>query len=58
MVPILPGPLFEVNCPCVPYISLTPKVQSFPPREHLFLHTDIINKPDTSVGHKNYKLLL
>ncbi len=45
----------EVNCPCACCISLTPRTH-FPPTEHLFLHKDDINRPNSSAGHNNVYL--
>jgi hypothetical protein len=49
-IPILSGPLLEVNCHYALYPPLTPKPASR--QKDSYLHTDDINMPAASVGHK------
>ncbi len=46
----LSGPLLKVNCLCVPWPPLNPAPTSC--QKNLYLHTDDINMPTASVGHK------
>jgi hypothetical protein len=53
--PIHPGPLLEVNCPCVPCISPPrPPHPLIAYRAYISLCKDDINKPDSSIRHNTY----
>ncbi len=49
-IPILPGPLLEVNCLLSPLPSLTP-APAFQPTGHLFTHRQHYHTPLLLVGH-------
>jgi hypothetical protein len=56
-IPILSGPLLEVNCLCTPCHSLTPP-HRLSAKKDIYLHTDDINMPAASVGHTPNELLI
>jgi hypothetical protein len=55
-IPILPDPLLGVNCLCALALPSPPAHTSC--RKNIYLHTEDINMPTTSVGHNCFQVNL